>query len=292
MLVYPALWPQWVVVVVDMAFLPVAAVVLGLAIVTVQQWRNIVFVLILLALALINGAMHWSVYANAPELPRAAGTIAVLVLALLMSTMAGRVVPMFTANGTQTKRVADRPWLERAALLVMLFAALAGSTLGDFSPPLAAGILFLAATVLALRGLRWRIWVTFRVPLLWSLHISYWCIPLGLFLLGLSRLSTVVSHSQAIHTLTVGAMGVMILAMISRVSLGHTGRPMVVGKVMSVAFVAAIAAALVRVFGPYANLGYSQLIVTAVIFWVLAYGCFLVLYLPILTRPRVDGRPG
>ncbi len=292
LLVAPTFWPQWAIVMVDLTFLPAAALVLGHSIVKVQQWRNIVFVPLLLALALINGAMHWSVYANAPELPRTAGTVAVLLLGLLMSTMAGRVVPMFTANGTQTRRVADRPWLERTALLVMLFAVLAGAGLSDFSPPVSAGIMFLAATVLALRGLRWRIWVTARVPLLWSLHISYWCIPLGLFLLGLSLLSTAVSHSQAIHTLTVGAMGMMILAMISRVSLGHTGRPMVVGKVMTGAFVAAFIAFLVRVFGPYSTLGYSQLIVTAVMFWVLAYGCFLVLYLPILTRPRVDGRPG
>jgi len=87
-------------------------------------------------------------------------------------------------------------------------------------------------------------------------------------------------------------MGMMILAMISRVSLGHTGRPLQVGRTMVVAFSAAVAAFVVRVFGVYWIADYTHLVTAAAGLWALAYGCFLVIYVPILTRPRLDGGPG
>jgi uncharacterized protein involved in response to NO len=209
-----------------------------------------------------------------------------------MSTMAGRVVPMFTANGTGTPRVPDMPRLETAAVVTMLLAVLAGSSARQLPPVLVASCMFLAAATLFVRGLRWRIWITLRTPLLWSLHLSYWCIPLGLFLFGLSQLNAQPSHSQVIHTLTVGAMGMMILAMISRVSLGHTARRLEVGRVMVVAFSAAFAAFFVRVFGVYWIADYTNLIIAAAVLWALAYSCFLLIYVPVLTRPRLDGGPG
>lgn len=87
-------------------------------------------------------------------------------------------------------------------------------------------------------------------------------------------------------------MGMMILAMISRVSLGHTGRPLRVAKIMVGAFVALFSAFVVRVFGVYWFDDYTNLISTATLLWVVAYGCFVVLYMPILIRSRIDGQPG
>ena len=87
-------------------------------------------------------------------------------------------------------------------------------------------------------------------------------------------------------------MGLMILAMISRVSLGHTGRPIVVGPLMALAFLAVYAAFIVRVFGAYFLEDYTQMILAAAGFWLLGYGCFVLRYLPVLGRGRADGRPG
>lgn len=291
-LFFPTFVPQWLTFLVDFSFLPAAAVILGSFVARVQQWRNFIFIPILLALASANGVMHWAVYFGTPDLLSEVGTVSVMLITLLMSTMAGRVLPVFTANGTQTEQVADIPWLERAALLTMLLAVLVSYSVRDLPANVVAFFMFLAAITLAVRGLRWRIWVTLRTPLVWSLHLSYWCIPLGLFLFGLSMLTGLVSHSQVVHTLTVGAMGMMILAMISRVSLGHTGRSIIVGKWMAIAFATAFAAFLIRVFGVYWIGNYTHIVVAAVILWVLAYGSFFVIYLPVLLRPRVDGRPG
>ena len=292
MLFVPAPFPHWLIALVDLSFLPLAALAMASFVARVQQWRNFIFVPVLLAMASVNGVMHWSAWMGEARLQSEAGTVMVLLVSLLMSTMAGRVVPMFTANGTGTPRVADMPRLEMAAMLTMLLAVLAGSSARQLPPTMVAACMLLAAATLFVRGLRWRIWVTFRTPLLWSLHLSYWCIPLGLLLFGMSQLTGQPAHSQVIHTLTVGAMGMMILAMISRVSLGHTGRPLQVGRTMVVAFSAAVAAFVVRVFGVYWIADYTHLVTAAAGLWALAYGCFLVIYVPILTRPRLDGGPG
>jgi len=292
MLFFPVPFPRWLIALVDLSFLPLAALVMASFVARVQQWRNFIFVPVLLAMACVNAVMHWSAWSGDARLQTEAGTAMVLLVSLLMSTMAGRVVPMFTANGTGTPRVVDRPRLETAALVTMLLVVLVGSSAQRLSPAVVGSCMLLAAATLSVRGWRWRIWVTLRTPLLWSLHLSYWCIPLGLFLFGLNQFTGQPGHSQVIHTLTVGAMGMMILAMISRVSLGHTARRLEVGRTMVVAFIAAFAAFCVRVFGVYWIADYTELIIAATTLWVLAYGCFLVVYVPILTRPRLDGGPG
>lgn len=276
----------------DLAFLPAAAIVLGRSVVKVQQWRNIIFVPILLAMTAANGAMHWAAHQADVLLQAQSGGVTVMLVTLLMTVMGGRVIPMFTANGTQTQRVEALPWLEKLSIASMIMAVLA--KVPGISPPagVVAGLFFLAAAIQGIRVLRWRLQVTLRTPLVWSLHLSYWCIPLGLLLEGLSMSGAHISHSQAIHTLAVGGMGLMILAMISRVSLGHTGRPLVAPGLMSVAFAALFGAFLVRTFGVYLLPGYTIVVLLAAVLWLLGYGCFVVIYWPKLSRSRPDGRPG
>ncbi|MCG8435057.1 MAG: NnrS family protein, partial [Gammaproteobacteria bacterium] len=96
----------------------------------------------------------------------------------------------------------------------------------------------------------------------------------------------------ALHMLTVGAMGTMILSMISRVSLGHTGRRIVAGYAVTVAFMFILMAALFRTAGPVLLGNYITALVVSALLWAIAYGLFVVKYLRILTRPRIDGRPG
>lgn len=289
---FPDSLPPGVIAATDIAFLPLAAAILATPVVRVKQWRNIIFVPLLLAMTMANATMHWAAYDNDPMLAPRAATAMVMLIVLLMTIMGGRVIPMFTANGTQTKKVDAIPWLEKAVVVTTLLAVLASLELPGIPPAVASLCFLLAALVHIVRAARWRIWVTLKTPLVWSLHLSYWCIPLGFLLYGLSGLMAGVTTSQAIHALTVGAMGMMILAMISRVSLGHTGRPIAVGKVMTVAFSLFFTGFIFRVFGTYWFANYSYLILSAAALWIAAYGCFIVLYLPMLVRPRVDGKPG
>jgi len=288
----PTILPVWVVAFADLLFLPLAAVILALPVVRMKQWRNIVFVPLLLAMALVNAGMHWAAFEGSADVLLGAGNTMVLLVTLLMTIMAGRVVPMFTANGTGTKQVPAHRVLEKMAPLSLLLAVIA-SFLSPAIPAIAVALCFiLAACVHGARALRWRIWVSVKVPLVWSLHLSYWCIVLGLFMYGLSEISSAVTRSQAIHTLTVGAMGMMILSMISRVSLGHTGRPIKVGWLMTGALALVFGAFVVRVFGSFWIDTYTYQIAAAAALWAIAYGCFVVRYVAILTKPRVDGEPG
>ncbi|TDG15935.1 NnrS family protein [Seongchinamella unica] len=290
-LVLPALVPLWLTISLDLLFLPLAAVLLSLPVIRIRQWRNIVFVPVLLAMAAANGASHVSVVRQDPALQAVAFNFMVMLVSLLITVVAGRVVPMFTANGTGTERVPPLPWLERLCLLSMLLAIPAAVWMPD-SPAIASLALFFAAACHGLRVLRWRTWVTLATPLVWSLHLSYWALVLGLGLLGVSRLSDSVSLSQALHVLTVGGMGLMILAMISRVSLGHTGRTLQVGPVMVVAYLSLLAALILRVSGQWWLADYRDVIIGSALLWAVAYGLFFVRYLPILASPRPDGRPG
>jgi len=247
----PTIVPSWVIALADLLFLPSAAAILALPVVRVKQWRNIVFVPLLLAMCAANAGMHRAALEIDTHLLLAAGNMMVLLVTFLMTIMAGRVVPMFTASGTGTKQVPAQPALEKLAMMsVLLCVTLSLDSLATPSVVVAL-CFFMAASVHAVRAFRWQVWVSMKAPLVWSLHASYWCIVLGLTLYGLSEISSVVTHSQAIHTLTVGAMGLMILSMISRVSLGHTGRPIEVGKIMTGAF------ALILGAFSYVSLGFS-----------------------------------
>lgn len=283
---FPTVLPHWLIAGVDIAFLPISALCLAYPIFKVKQWRNLMFIPILLMMGLVNASMHYAVFAQDYLLMNSASKTMVLLVTLVMCIMGGRVFPMFTANGTKTPRTNALPWLEKLAMASTAFAVLTSFNVIDLPSVVTALIFFVAAFANAFRAYRWKIWVTLKTPLVWSLHISYWCIAVGLLMLGLSEITALVTHSQAIHALTVGAMGTMILSMISRVSLGHTGRNIVVGKVMTIALIAIILAFAMRVFGSYFIANYNQVIAAAVGFWAVAYGCFVVLYFPILTKPR------
>lgn len=287
-----ALLSPVMIAVLDLVFLPTVALLLGRSVLKVKQWRNSVFVLILLAMTLANGCMHWAAWQSDYALQAQAGGLMVMLVTLLMTVMGGRVIPMFTANGTKTERVEALPWLEKAAPASMLLAIVASINVLPLGEGVAGALFLVAAICHGLRVFRWRLSVTLRTPLVWSLHLSYWCIPLGLLLQALSFWGGPVTHSQSVHTLGVGAMGMMILAMVSRVSLGHTGRPLLVKTVMTTAFLAVFAAFLMRSFGAYLIPSYSLVVISAACLWLLGYGSFLLVYWPILSRPRVDGRSG
>jgi len=285
---FPDQLPHSLIVTLDALFLPLSALALAIPIVKTKLWRNLMFIPILLIMAITNLITHYSALTNNPILMGQAATFMVLLITLVMCIMGGRVFPMFTANGTKTPRVDALPWLEKLSLvsiLVTIFVA-ALATLIDV-PALLVAVLFMTTSVIhAIRVFRWKFSVTLSTPLVWSLHISYWCIVIGLLMFGLSQVTYLVSHSQAIHTLTIGAMATMILSMISRVSLGHTGRMILVGKTMSIAFIAVILAFIVRVFGLYFIANYSHVLSLTVTLWVIGFGCFVVIYTPILLGPK------
>jgi uncharacterized protein involved in response to NO len=281
--------------IVDLAFLPCVAFILAKPILAIKQYRNLFFVPLLTLFTIANAEMHASIYFPEAVSMQYAGYAGVMLVALLISVMVGRVAPMFTANGTKTTKVNSLPLLDKLTngslaliTLLLLFHPLIG--FNNFY----IGILLIFAGIFqAIRWLRWRPWITLGVPLLWSLHFSIKAMAFGLTLLGLSYLIPEIPSSHIWHLVTVGGIGGVILAMISRVSLGHTGRTLQAPKLMSLAFAAMVVASLVRSFGPW-GLPEKTLMFIDIsgFFWILAFGLFIIFYGPMLLKARADGRPG
>ena len=287
--------PSWLVIAIDLLFLPLSGYWLAKPIIATGQMRNLFFVPILVLLSAMNLIMHLGIVLAMPSLYQHGFLSAIWLITLLMSVLGGRVIPFFTANGTKTRKVEPLPWLENATLgsTWCIFAVYVSGLIYYMPNWLIASLLLACSLLQAIRVGRWKIQQTLSVPLLWSLHVAYWFIPIGIGLIGISYLSDQITLSTAFHTLTVGAMGNMILSMMARVSLGHTGRQLMVKSMIIAAFAAILVAALIRVFAIifYPELSFS-FIVISMIAWCVAYGLFTLIYFPVLTQSRADGRPG
>ncbi|MCO4209972.1 NnrS family protein [Aeromonas hydrophila] len=277
----------------DLLWLPLCAWYLAKPIVVTKQWRNLFFVPLLVVLTLLNAA-SWLWQAQWADMEHLLITT-VLLFTTLIAVMGGRVIPFFTARATGMEKAVPILWLERAALATLWLTLVSWLLLPT---PWATSLyllpLYIVAAVLHLwRQLRWRLPSTLGQPLLWSLHLAYLFIPLGLLALGALAAGLPISLSLASHLLSAGCMGTMILGMIARVSLGHSGRALQVGRRIQCALALVIMAALIRVLIPllwpaYTLHGWNL----SGLAWSLAYGLFVWVYAPILTSPRADGRPG
>ena len=276
---------------VDLAFLPVAAACLARSVLKVKQYRNLIFVPMLLGMTLSNLYMHMAVLLKEPGWVQTGSHAMVMLVTAIMCVIGGRVFPMFTANGTGTRKVPPLPWLEKLSLISIGLLALLFLLPVKLPAAALTTLLLVAGIAHGIRWVRWRFWVTFGTPLVWSLHAAYVCIPIGLLLLALHVGTGIISFSMAMHVITVGAMGGMILAMISRVSLGHTGRMIKVGRWMAAAFLFMVLAVLSRTLLVALWPGTAPVLLSA-IFWCLAFAMFLIKYTPVLTQPRVDGGHG
>jgi len=295
LLLFPGNISQWVISVIDLAFLPFVAIALGYPIIRIKQWRNIIFVPILLLLFIENLIMHRGVWLGQPDVSQNAVWAAVLTIVLLISIMGGRVIPFFTARATSTEQPSVIIWLELIAnipIFLLLIYFLSGKP-DIISTGLIISLTIVASLFQLIRLARWQFWLCFKEPLLWSLHLTYLFIPVGLILLALHYSGLNVTASHALHSFTVGTIGGLILAMISRVSLGHTGRKLETLSGMGIAFSLMILAALVRsplaafeILSPVLSLGLGF------VFFIIAYCIYLWHYIPILMKRRIDGRPG
>ena len=250
--------------------------------------RNYLFIQVLTAIACLNLTILVADINGYSALALHLARTAVLLFCLLMTLVGGRVIPFFTVRGAGTPPAGSITLLEKILLpLMTLSAALyAISYLAELS--FIIGILLIMVAVIQfIRVSKWHSLKTVSVPLLWSLHVSYLAMPIGLILMGASYFTQAVSFSSGLHTVTVGAIGLMILAMMSRVSLGHTGRKLEIKPIVTLSFIAMVLATVVRVVMPELGLHMMGWTISALL-WCFAFVCFLLVYMPILFAPRAD----
>jgi len=282
--------PQPLAALIDTAFLPVTAVVLLRVLLAARNRRNLFLPVALAALGLLNGLFHWWLGHGRADLALRAAYAATGLAIMFVTVIAGRVIPMFTMNAMPGFTAKRWKFVEMLATPTVIVALLADALAAPSALIVAsAGI---AAAVHAARIAGWHSWRVLSRPILWILHAAYAWVPVGLVMLALAAMG-VVPHSLAIHALTVGAMGCAIIAMITRTALGHTGRMLVAGRAEIASYWLMIAAALLRVFGPWlANSATAAWVDAAGVCWAAALVVYLLKYVPYLTSPRVDGKPG
>ncbi|AZC31625.1 NnrS protein [Pseudomonas chlororaphis subsp. piscium] len=283
-------WP--LLAVLELGFPLALAGLMGRMLWKVRQQRNYPIVLVLLLLAAADGLSVAGLLQGHEGWQRQGVLSGLWLVAAMMSLIGGRVIPFFTQRGLgRVAAVAPWPWLDYlvlvgAALVALLYAA---------GPALVAntwvGALFLLlAAAHLLRLWRWQDRGLWRVPLLWSLHLAYGWLALACLGMALWHFGAPLNPSLALHGLTIGAMAGLILAMIARVSLGHTGRPLEPPAGMTLAFILLNLACLSRVllvlWLPVAALWLAGLC------WALAFALYVWRYGPMLLRARVDGHPG
>lgn len=288
--VSPFLDAGWIAVLADLAFLPVVAVVLWVPLQRSRN-RNRFLVAVLLALAAADGAFHLSLSGVIDADPLTGVRAGLYGVVLLVTILGGRVIPSFTANAIPDAGVRTRRSLDLTAIVAAALAFVAILSIGQ---TVTTGLLCIVAGVLhAVRLQGWAPQATRRMPILWILHASYAWIPLAFWLHGAHALGLPVPLSLADHGLAVGAVGGVILGMITRTARGHTGRPLQAGRLEVGAYLLVHAAAVFRVLIPAIDPGAIVFSVAAAgIAWVCAFTLYLIVYGPWLTRRRADGRPG
>ena len=282
--------PAPIAALVDVLFLPVLAFAVAGPILRSKNVRNYKVLLILLALAISHGVFHLASQAYMQAwFARTSLVISIDIIVILMSVIGGRVIPAFTRNAVPEAQSRHEPWVETVTFASMLVVVLI-TAVSDYRAPPQALVILLFVVVAASHATRLGLWdpvKTVHRPLLWMMPAAYSWIPFA-FLLRALAAANIVPASAWIHAVTTGAVAGLMLAMMMRSSLGHTGRQLVASKTDMAAFLLIQCAAIARVIASIvAGETVRFWIVASGLTWALAFLLFAVRYLPMLSRPRM-----
>ena len=286
LLAFGAGLPDWLVHAVNLAFLPLIMLDAGWRIWHARQNRQLLILLVL-------GLLWLMQIGFVTQLDMTFSYGALIIAMALISIIGGRITPAFTTGwlrqrGLDSAAVKTVPALDMATLfsLILLMASLVTGW------QTVTGVLAIVAGTLMLVLLAgWKGRLVRKEPLLWVLHLSILWVPVALFLLAGTLLAGWPSNAWS-HAAGTGAVACLILGVIARVSLGHTGRPLVLPKGMVAAFIAIHLAALIRVLTAFEVVPWHPGIGSSTLLWLFAFGVFLYRYTAILASPRPDGKAG
>ena len=271
----------------DLAFLTLMALYLFNEIRRSGNWRNLPVAVLITLFAASNWLVHWQALGG--DAPVVDGhRLAVLTLALLLALIGGRIVPSFPFNWLRRNGIETSPakvgLIDKLAIGLLILTVVA--VISAPQSPLTGALAVLTAVLHLARLLRWRGWQTLREPLVWVLHLGYLWLVAGLLLLGAAGLGGLVPENAALHALTMGAFGTMISAVMTRASLGHTGRALHAGPGTLAIYILVTLAAAARVSAPFLEEQAASMLGFAALCWAGGFGLFSVLYFRVLTGPR------
>lgn len=272
----------------DLAFPAAFLLVVAREIAAGKNWRNLPIVAALALLLVGNLLTHLDAIGVA-DTDDPGARMGVATLVMLVALIGGRITPSFTRNWlVKTAPAAQTPApfgaIDRVALAAT-FAALVAWVAAPASNPTAA-LQIVAGAALFARLLRWRGARTASEPLLFVLHMGYGWVAFGLLYMGANQLFSFTDQTATLHALTAGGIGTMTLAVMTRATRGHTGRPLAADGGTVAIYAAITLAAMLRVGAPYMGDYYFLALGAAAAFWALAYGLFVLLHFSMLTGPR------
>ncbi len=279
----------------DLALFPALVAMLSPPLIRARKLRNTPFIVLLTLLFATNLVFHLGSL-GVVDGGEVIGLIAAIDIVMIMIVViGGRIIPAFTRSGLAQHgimvEITPRKWLDIAAIAAIV--AVLGSDLIAPQSIWNGVIALLTATLQGARLAQWQGHRTLRDPLIWILHVGYAWLVVGLALKGLWLVAGVALAEKWLHALTVGAFASMILAVMTRASLGHTGRALIAPVPIAGTYLLISFAAVIRVLGPVVVPSHYDIVVAlAGVCWIGAFVLFLLIYTPILTRSRADGKPG
>lgn len=282
-------WPTpFVAAFIDAGYLVVLAAIVWREITAGKAWDRAPIGVVISLYATANILFHALALRGAEtDLPE---RMAIALMMLLLTLIGGRVTPSFTGDYLAEQGLSEElPAFSRfdgAAILLTAMAALNWTI-----QPLAmvTGWLLIAAGLAnGIRLSRWRGWLTWREPIVLILHLGYGWLACSLLIIGGATLGFGLKPADAVHALTTGAVGAMTMAIMTRASLGHTGRPKQAGPITVMIYILVNLGALLRVFGPLTGLPTNLMLGVAAAAWSSAYLLFAAVYGPYLIRPGLD----
>ena len=270
---------------VEALFLPVLLLICAREVIVGRKWKDLKVIGGLIILSAANIWFHLSVLGNLDV--DAAARLAIGAYTMLIMIVGGRIVPSFTRNWLNKVGRTDFPVpynrFDTAAILIGV-AALGAWT---FAPVhiVTAAIAVVACAFHAVRLLRWHGSPTWPEKLLFVLHVAYVFVPLGFLAIAAGAVELLGDY-PVMHVLTVGVIAFMMLAVMTRATRGHTGRPLVGSAVTSASYVAIAGAALIRPLAEVLPAHYHHLIALSGVLWIAAFALFTLEYGPMLVRER------
>jgi uncharacterized protein involved in response to NO len=283
---YPDGLGSWLAATIDGAFLPVFTLICAREIIAGKNWKNLKVAAILVTFSLVNVGFHFTVGTGGD--PSWLFRVGIAVFVLLIGIIGGRIVPSFTRNWLAKRGVLRLPAPfgggDVAAMVTLVVALAYWSVLPQ--GPVTAVLATLAAFAHAWRIGRWCSLAIVREPMLAVLHLGYCFVPAGLVAISLAALD-LIKGTSALHILTVGAIGTMTLAVMTRATLGHTGRPISASPTTLIAFGALCLSAAIRPFAEIEPDYYLFVLCASGIAWMVAFLLYTIEYGAMLARHRV-----
>ncbi len=275
----------------DLAFPAALAAIIAREIIASGNRRNLPVLAICLLFMAGNAAFHWAAWAGGPATGSVGARLGIAALVILISLIGGRIVPSFTRNWLARQAPGPLPVPSGRFDAGVIAASVAALALWAARPehPLTGAVMLIAGLAQSVRLSRWAGWRCLSEPLVWVLHLGYGFVPLGFVLIGSAILAPeIVPLTGALHVWLAGAVGLMTLAVMTRASLGHSGRPLTAGRVETAIYLLIVIAAAARLAAGFGGPGW--LLYLAADAWIAGFGLFAVAYWPILTKPRAAAK--